>query len=443
MLWRLMNLPLCQRFFDRDMNSNGRQNMEHFRVAGINYKKTDASARGMFAVNNEQYEYLLSVAPQYGINECFILSTCNRTEIYGFADNAHQLSDFLCSVTAGELADFTKMAYVKNGHAAIAHLFHVGAGLDSQILGDYEILGQIKNAVKVAKSQGLIGPFLERLVNSVLQSSKAVKTHTALSGGTVSVSFAAVQYVREYYEGAVFTPEMKCPASTHMMAPATAEHYTAPVNVADKKIVLLGTGKIGKSTCRNLVDYLDTRNITLINRTEETAASLAAELGLRHAPISALDNELERADVILVSISSPEPVVLEEHLAGKGEKLVIDFSIPCTTEAAAQKLNNVHFVDVDMLSKIKDETLQARTGEIPKAVAIIDSLIGEFIEWYEMRRHVPVLKEVKSKLKGIQSNAGEGHEEKIQKVINSLAVNIRSNNTPGCHYIKAINDFIA
>ncbi|MCD6013016.1 MAG: glutamyl-tRNA reductase [Flavipsychrobacter sp.] len=417
--------------------------MQHFWLAGINYKKSDASARGTFAVSNDQYEHLLSIAAKYGINEFFILSTCNRTEIYGFAEHAARLIDFLCEVTTGDATTFIETAYIKNGQDAIEHLFHVGAGLDSQILGDYEILGQIKNAAKMSKAQGCLGAFLERLVNSVLQSSKAIKTHTALSGGTVSVSFAAVQYIREYFEGASFTPEMKCPACQHIAVPATIDRYIAPTDVTDKKIVLLGTGKIGKSTCRNLVDYLGTKNITLINRTESKAAALALELGVMSAPITALDTELATADIILVSISSPEPIVLAKHFAGNGKKLVIDFSIPCTTEEAAQQLPNVQFVDVDMLSKIKDETLQARISEIPKAKAIIESLVGEFMEWYNMRKHVPVLKEVKSKLQEIQISAEEPHEEKIQKVINSLAVNIRNNNTPGCHYIQAINEFIA
>lgn len=425
------------------MNTKYRQDIRHFWVTGINYKKTDAAARGMFAVSNEQYECLLSSAQQYGVNEFFILSTCNRTEIYGFTENVHQLISFLCSVTPGKTVQFTEAAYVKNGQHAITHLFHVGAGLDSQILGDYEILGQIKNAVKTAKAQGFIGQFTERLVNSVLQSSKAIKTHTALSGGTVSVSFAAVQYIREFFEGANMTPLMACPSSEHMMTTPTAEHYMHPGDVTEKKIVLVGTGKIGRSTCRNLVDYLGTRNITLINRTEKAAVTLARELGVKHAPIESLETELQKADVVLVSVVSATPLILEKYLAGKGDKLVIDMSVPCTTEAAAQKLPNVKFVDVDVLSKIKDETLQARKSEIPKAVAIIEALIGEFIEWYHMRRHVPVLKEVKNKLKEINIGEDAGHDEKIQKVINSLAVNIRNNNTPGCHYIQAINDFIA
>lgn len=431
------------------MTSSRAHDIQHFWVAGVNYKKTDASVRGMFAVNNDQYDQLLTIAPQYGLSELFILSTCNRTEIYGFADNLSQLSGLLCSICPGGEQVFEELSYKKNGHDAVEHLFHVGAGLDSQILGDYEILGQIKNAAKAAKVHGFIGPFTERLVNSVLQASKAIKTHTALSGGTVSVSFAAVQYIREFVEGAVYTPHMKCPSSEHMLVTPVSAHYTSPVSVADKKILLVGTGKIGRSACRNLVDYLGTTNITLINRTEETAVQLAQELGLRSASFSALESEIAGADIIMVSVSAQEPVITEEHLTGKGDKLVIDFSIPCNVAPAAQQLPNVTYVDVDELSKIKDETLAQRRSEIPKAVVIINELVADFMQWYDMRKHVPVLKEVKKKLKGIHvgetvgSFTDDSDDEKIHKVISSLAVKMRSNNTHGCSYIQAINEFIA
>ncbi len=438
------------------MYSKDRQNIHDFRVLGVNYKKTDASVRGVFAINEGQYAQILSVAHEYGVNEFFILSTCNRTEIYGFAPNAASLSGLLCTASLGDEATLSGIAYTKSGQKAIEHLFHVAAGLDSQILGDYEILGQIKNAVKHAKGSGFIGPFMERLVNSVLQSSKAVKTHTALSSGTVSVSFAAVQYIREYVEGPTLTPEMKCPSTGHLLTdPATGSIPASAV--ADKKIVLVGTGKIGRNTCRNLVDYLNTNNITLINRTEKTAADLASELDLKSAPMEQLENELDDADIVLLSTTATDPVILKKHLEGKGDKLVIDFSIPCNVDPAARILPGITFVDVDTLSKIKDETLHLRKAEVPKAVAIINELISEFTDWYDMRKHVPVLKEVKSKLKTINIDpqllneqdafCTEGgvaiDEEKIQKVINSLATKIRQNNTLGCNYIQAINDYIA
>jgi glutamyl-tRNA reductase len=123
-----------------------------FWVAGINYKKTDATTRGEFAIQNDQYDRLLEQARVNDLDEVFVLSTCNRTEIYGFADNASQLIGLLCEQTAGNQETFLSSAYIKNGHEAIAHLFNVSAGLDSQILGDYEIIGQLKVAVKVPKN---------------------------------------------------------------------------------------------------------------------------------------------------------------------------------------------------------------------------------------------------------------------------------------------------
>ena len=437
------------------MHTNDKQNIDNFWVVGINYKKTDASVRGLFAISGDQYDRILTAASQNAANDFFILSTCNRTEIYGFAGTQREVTDLLCSTASGDRAMFDRISYAKNGTSAVEHLFHVASGLDSQILGDYEILGQIKNAVKSAKKYDLIGSVFERMLNSVLQASKAIKTHTGLSGGTVSTSFAAIQYIREYFEGASVTPDMKCPSTKQMMVPAT-DTTKGTTKVEDKKIVLLGTGKIGHATCRNLVDYLDTHNITLINRTAEKAASIANELGLKYAPVENMEAELQSADIILVSTNSATPVIFKEHLEGMGDKLVIDLSVPCNVDIAAQSLPGITFVDVDMLSRIKDETLQRRVAEVPKAVAIIEEHMAEFKQWYNMRRHVPVLKEVKSKLKAIYIDPVllgssdqlcpiylKGQDEKIQKVINTLALKIRSENTPGCNYIQAINEFIA
>ena len=179
------------------MHTSRPANPDNFFVAGISYKKTDAATRGQFAISLIHYEEALKLAPQFGLDTLFILSTCNRTEIYGFADNASQLIDLLCTQTTGDTDTFTRLAYCKQGDEAIAHLFKVGAGLDSQILGDYEIVGQLKQAVKFAKDRHLINSFLERLVNSVLQASKSIKSDTALSAGTVSASYAAVHYIKE------------------------------------------------------------------------------------------------------------------------------------------------------------------------------------------------------------------------------------------------------
>ena len=404
------------------MLTSNLKDISKFWIAGINYKKSDAGTRGQFAIQNEQSVSILKRALADGLNEVFVLSTCNRTEIYGFAEDVSQLIDLLCAQTAGTKEIFRELAYIKNGHEAVEHLFYVAAGLDSQILGDYEIVGQIKAAVKFAKERGCVNILLERLVNTVLQSSKAIKNQTELSGGTVSVSFAAVQYIREHV-----------------------------LNIADKKILLLGTGKIGKTTCKNLVHYLKTRNITLINRTVEKAAELAMELDLKYAPLTELSNYISQSDIILVATDSTEPTILFSHLEGQTDKLILDLSIPYNVESAAQHLAHVTLINVDELSKLKDETLAKRQAEVPKAQVIIAQHMAEFLQWYEMRKHVPVLKAVKTKLKEIHKNPlfiplynNSAHtEEKIQRVINGMAFKMKEQNQKGCHYIEAINEFIA
>jgi glutamyl-tRNA reductase len=410
------------------MQGQSQTDLSTFFIAVINYKKTDANLRGMYAINSDQYANLISLAPQFGVKEFFVLSTCNRTEIYGFADNKHDLPNLLCTQTQGSIDTFNKMAYVKTGFKAIEHLFCVAAGLDSQILGDYEIVGQIKQAFKYSKENHFIGAYMDRLVNEVLKSSKLIRTNTELSGGSISVSFAAVQYIKEKI-----------------------------TNIADKRILLLGTGKIGGNTCKNLVDYLQTKNITLINRTEDKAAKLAIELGLNYASMDDLAIEIDKADIILVATNSTDPVILSSHIINSTDKLIIDLSIPYNVEKSAEELAHITLVNVDELSKIKDETLQTRIGEIPKAKAIIADHMAEFSDWHEMRKNVPVLKAVKDKLHAMQQcnifmsysaaltplTAKHSPEEKIQKVINGMAIKMRQQNHRGCNYIEAINEYIA
>lgn len=381
--------------------------------------------RGRFAITNEQYEALLINAPSYGVHEVFVVSTCNRTEIYGIANHPTQLKQLLCSQTKGSLAEFEQSAYIKRGHEAICHLFEVGSGLDSQILGDYEIVGQIKQAAKVAKAKKRLHAFTERLVNSMLQSSKAIKNNSSLSDGTVSVSFAAVQFMR---------------------AQITSIH--------SKKIVLVGTGKFGRTTCKNLVDYLGTKNITVINRTEEKAIALANEMGLHSAPMKELHNKLAEADIILAATDAAEPVIYANQLGGTQQKLVFDLSIPASVESTVAALPNVTLINVDQLSTLKDETLARRVAEVPKAKVIIAAHVSDFLDWHQMRQHVPLLKEVKTKLKEIHTSplyitlqghqkAGSNADKTIQQVINCMASKIKEQNLRGCYYIEAIHEFIA
>lgn len=396
--------------------------MNQFFVAGINYKKTDAAIRGEFAISSDKYLSLLEKAPAAGLQELFVLSTCNRTEIYGIAPDANTLINLLCSETIGDPDTFRQLCYVKQGSEAIEHIFSVGAGLDSQILGDYEIVGQMKLAVKFAREKGFLGAFLERLFNTVLQASKTIKNTTALSDGTISVSFAAIQFLKEHLR-----------------------------DTSNRNIVLLGTGKIGRNTCKNLVDYLETRNITLINRTEEKAVELAKELGLKSAPFERLQNEVDEADIVIVATHSEKAVITRESLLHSNPKMLIDLSIPNNIEPSVNTLPHITLANVDDLSMINDKTLRKRQAEVPKALEIIATHTAEFNEWFTLRRHVPVLKAVKQKLHDMHScemftastQTFSIDTAAIQKVVNTVAVKMRTQHQPGCYYIEAINDFMS
>jgi glutamyl-tRNA reductase len=187
----------------------------------------------------------------------------------------------------------------------------------------------------------------------------------------------------------------------------------------------------------------------LINRTDEKAEALASELGLKFAPYKDLTEKVAESDIILVATDANEPIVRITHVENLGQKLLIDLSVPYNVEESTKNLDNITLVNVDDLSKMKDETLAKRQGEVPKAKAIIAEHILEFTDWYEMRKHVPVLKAVKTKLQEIHTGSlytqviPDNNNPKIQQVINGLASKMRKQNQKGCYYIEAINEFIA
>lgn len=403
------------------------KDITNFHSIGINYKKTDAAIRGLFAINQAQYLSLLEHAKAAQLDDLFVLSTCNRAEIYGFAPDAQQLMDLVCKVTNGDCNLFAQLAYIRSGEDAVKHLYQVSTGLDSQILGDYEIVGQIRTASRFAKNHGCLGGFSERLVNSVLQVSKLIKNETGLSAGTVSVAFATIRLL-----------EKKVP------------------DIQNKKIVLVGVGKIGRNTCKNMISYLGAQDITLINRTATVAEEFACVHGLKFAPYEEMVPALQQADVILVASNAPHPTVLASHLqAAATPKLVIDLSIPFNVEPAVGGLSHVELVNVDELSRVQDETLQMRQKEVPRAQEIIEEHMAEFLYWYKMRKHAVVLKAVKDKLQEIhtreiqqQKNGAQYDLEDveevssriIQKMINLMAGKVRKETEKGDLYISMIND---
>lgn len=401
------------------------QILDRFCMAGINYHKADIGTRGMYAVNSEKFEEVAVRAKELGIRSVFIVSTCNRTEIYGFAEHVLILANLLTSVTTGDPETFLRYAYLKNGEAALDHIYKVASGLDSQIIGDYEILGQIKQAVELADSYDLIGPIMNRTLGYVIQASKRIKTATGLSSGTVSVSYAAIELLQEQ------------------------------PHIDQKNILVIGAGKFGGNVCKNLRQYLPASEITLVNRTDETAALLAAKTGASHIYWSGIAEGIQAADVIIVCTNSTEPTVLPEYFGVNNNKLILDLSVPANVHSEVRLIDGIKVIDVDEISAtILDKTHSKRQSEIPKAEEIIVFYKSEYNNWLREYRYSLHIKSWKDKLQELSEMQPQGlcemsdkenlaDRDKIaQKAVTRLALNLRTNREKGCQFINAINDYL-
>jgi glutamyl-tRNA reductase len=355
-----------------------------FYAVGLSYKKADAEVRGKFSLSEEGKEALLTQAKVDGIEALLVTSTCNRTEIYGFASHPYELIKLLCDNTEGTAEEFEKVAYVYKNKDAVSFMFQVGTGLDSQILGDFEIISQLKAAFKRSKKHGLTNPFLERLLNSVIQASKRIKNETELSSGATSVSFASVQYILNNVE-----------------------------NVSDKNILLFGTGKIGRNTCENLIKHTKNPHITLINRTKDKAEKIAGKFNLVVKDYADLQAEIRNTDILIVATGAQAPTVSRELIYSDRKLLILDLSIPKNVSDDVSELDNLELIHLDYLSKVTDNTLERRKAFIPQAEVIIEEIKKGFNLWQETRKFAPTISALKKRLKNIKDAELDYQRKKI------------------------------
>lgn len=387
-----------------------------FYAVGLSYKKADAEIRGKFSLDAVAKTRLLEQAKTEGIESLIVTSTCNRTEIYGFAEHPFQLIKLICENSKGSVEAFQKYGFVYKNKEAVGHLFRVGTGLDSQILGDFEIISQIKTSFFQAKSVNLVNAFQERLINAVIQASKKIKTDTEISSGATSVSFASVQYILNNVD-----------------------------DIGNKNILLFGTGKIGRNTCENLVKHSKHEQITLINRTKDKAEKLAQKLDVVVKDYADLQLEIQKADVLVVATGAQNPTVDKTILNLKKPLLILDLSIPKNVNENVEDIEGVTLVHMDYLSQITDETLENRKKHIPAAEAIIEEIKEEFLTWSKGRKFAPTIHALKEKLHSIKD--GELHFQRkkladfneeqaeiisnriIQKITNHFANHLKDEET--------------
>ena len=397
-----------------------------FYCIGLSYKKANAEIRGRFSLDENAKDNILKQAVSEDIEGIIVLSTCNRTEIYGFAKHPFELIKLLCDNSNGTVEEFQHVAYVYKKYDAIHHLFRVGTGLESQILGDFEIISQLKKGFKLSRKYKLINCFLERLFNSVIHASKRIKTETEISSGATSVAFASVQYIMKKVE-----------------------------NVSEKNILLFGTGKIGRNTCDNLLKHTHNKHITLINRTKDTAEQIAGKFNVKVKDFADLQTEINKADILIVATGARRPTVSKDIIFTDKELLILDLSIPKNVSEDVSEHPNVNLIHLDHLSQITDETIEHRQAQIPLAEVIIDEEEKEFASWLEARKFAPTIKALKHKLEEIKSEEIDFQRRKIdtfneeqadvlsnriiQKITKHFANHLKDNNTSTDESIELIS----
>lgn len=291
-----------------------------------------------------------------GLDEVVVLSTCNRVEIYGAAEEIQDKAALIFQQFSADV-DVTPYVYVKEGAEAVEHLFSVTSGLDSMVIGETEIAGQVKNAYQAAQEAKLTGPLLNRLFQTALKTGKEIRTHTAVGRGATSVGSVAVELVEKILD----------------------------CDLSEKTVMILGAGKMGEACVRHLAKS-GARTVLVANRSFERAQALASEFGGRALPFDERLAALVDADIVVSSTGCPTTILHKEEIesvlsARRNRPLIlIDIAVPRDIAGDVNDLNNVYLYNIDHLEAIVRENSKSREQELCKCHEIIASRAEALME---------------------------------------------------------------
>ena len=357
-------------------------------MVGINHWEAPVEIREKFSLSESQQLALINGARREGFGSLFAISTCNRTELVSLGATSNELVRLLTTYSNGTLEEFHKFGFELEGERAVRHLFKVATGLDSQILGDLQIVKQVKEGYEMASSQEMLSGELHRLMQNVFRAHKRSRNETSLGKGAATVAYAAVRFATRTFD-----------------------------NLADKNILLVGTGKIGKVTCKNLVN-LGAKKVTLVNRTRDRAEFVADKFDLQVDDMENLPSLIAEADLIIVATGASSPVIRMEHMEPSIDnpafKIMLDLSVPRNIDPEIAELDFVDLANMDMLSDVTDEAYKKREEEIPHVKQIIEDEISNYKLWLNEQRVVPTIKALTRKFDSIREHELEFFRNKIQ-----------------------------
>lgn len=350
-------------------------------LVGLNHRTAPAEVRERVSFTAEQARRASEELRSKGIlEETLVLSTCNRSEVYGVPpetsrESAPGLSTFLSEFHSVRMDVLGTSLYHHYDREAVRHLFRVAAGLDSMMLGEAEILGQVREAYRLAHEQGATGPVLNRLFQSALEVGKRVRTETELGARPMSVASAGVKLAERIFG-----------------------------KLHDRCALVLGAGTISEQVIAQLRDRGIAR-LFVMNRSKERADGLAKQYGGEVLPWGEWEKALPMPDVIVSSVSAEEPVlrreIVERAMERRGNRSVflMDLGLPRNVDATVGKLYNVYVYNVDDLTEIVAQNRQARENEIPKADSIVDEHVGKFLSWQAGVELVGLVDELRARMR--------------------------------------------
>jgi glutamyl-tRNA reductase len=365
---------------------------------GISHHTASIDVRERMYFSDEELPKVLAFLKERLFSECLLVSTCNRTELYGvLRDPATAERDVIATlINVKHAADSVQPAHFVSHHAsgALHHLFKVSSGTDSMVIGDIQILSQVKEAFQAARDAGNLGPVTNRLMQASLHVGKRVRTETPICEGAVSVSYAAVELATKIFS-----------------------------DLSRKSVLLIGAGETGELTLRHLVGK-GIGKVRVANRTRARAEALVAEFGGEAVDYEQMVDALRAADIVITSVTSPSYVVQPDDVhkvmrqRGNNPLFIIDIGVPRNVNPAARKIENVFIYDIDALSAIVDRNLEKRTAALPAVTRIIREEMVDFLRWHKSLEVAPTIQDFRATLESIR-------QDEVQKHINRFAAEDR------------------
>jgi len=360
----------------------------------INHHTAPVELREEVHLSTEEIKNYIDGLKEKYFSEGFIISTCNRTELFGIPKEAatsyRELESFLVENKA--VQNLTDEHFQKFfSCSALNHLFKVISGIDSLLIGDNQIMGQVKEAFQLAQDKQFTGFLINRVIDSAIRVGKRAKTETTINDGAITVSYAAVQLIEKIFS-----------------------------NLSKKSALVIGMGETGKIAAQHLHDK-HIGKLSITNRTIEKAEAIVAEIDAQILPFERFKDHLAEFDIIISATSSPDLILTKDEVKtmmkkrGNNATVFMDIALPRDIDSGVRSIDNIFYNDIDSLNIIVEHNMKKRKDEIPKVQAIIMEELVAFFGWYNSLEVAPTIKSLRDYFEEIRTSEVAGYKNKFSK----------------------------